>query len=787
MAPSDTSAERTEAGGPPSEDPPPFERVRNITLISRLGRGGMGSVWLGRDEVLGRQVAVKCIRTGLLSDPVARTRFRREARLLSQLEHPHICRVYDFVATPEADVLVMELLEGETLVDAAPGLDTDAKLRIALQITRALAAAHQQGIIHRDLKPQNVLVDRRGDARVLDFGLARLHDDEADAIGTRPEWTAPGDSADGEETAGTRLGSVVGSPPYMSPEQAAGETLGPASDLYSLGLLIQELFEGRRAAEARDPIQLVRQAYEGISRPMSEGDPDLVRLVEALKSREPAARPTAHEVRERLEWILGRRRRRVVRLSVVAGLVILALGAVKYTTDLRRERERALEARSRAEALVAFVVDDLYRGLEPLGRLDLLEAAADQALAHYDEFAPGPEPGRRFRRAAAHKNSGRVLEYQGRYEDAAEAYERSVEDLERLLADHPGAPEAPLWRRTLASALALIGRVCQEQGRLTEALDLRRRALELRRSVEAAATPSERAARTEERLRDQAEIAWLEREIGRSDAALAALEAVLEEAEALAGETRRVRSVVFSYRGTVHFENGRWGLALADFERARELDRAMWRDTGDARRRYDQLLSTSRIGETLLRLGRTEAAVEAFLRAQELGRELVAADPLDADRKRELAVAHTNLAIVYDGLGRPEDSLAETERALAISRELFANDPSNASYRNDVAADLITAGIALEALGQGPEARRHWMESLDLVRPLVDHEEESSPFYAATLSTALLLLGRAEEARPHLEALAAVGWTDPELAGLAAQKGLAGLVSAGPSETDLDG
>jgi serine/threonine protein kinase len=149
--------------------------VGNIRLVEPLGRGGMAQVWLGHDEALDRRVAVKVLREKRRMDAASRDRFRREARLLSQLDHPGICRVLEFVEDDGDDFIVLEFLEGETLEQrlARRDLSDEARLAIAIQLADALTAAHAVSIIHRDLKPDNVMLLEDGTLKVLDFGLAR--------------------------------------------------------------------------------------------------------------------------------------------------------------------------------------------------------------------------------------------------------------------------------------------------------------------------------------------------------------------------------------------------------------------------------------------------------------------------------------------------------------------------------------------------------------------------------------------------------------------------------------
>jgi serine/threonine protein kinase len=147
--------------------------VGRFRVLSLLGRGGMGEVYVAYDETLDRRVALKSIVAGRRLQPSAQARFRREARALSRLDHPNICRIYDYVEMESHDFLVLELVTGRRLDEAIrAGLSHDVQLRIAGQIASALVAAHAEGIVHRDLKPSNVMLSDSGEVKVLDFGLA---------------------------------------------------------------------------------------------------------------------------------------------------------------------------------------------------------------------------------------------------------------------------------------------------------------------------------------------------------------------------------------------------------------------------------------------------------------------------------------------------------------------------------------------------------------------------------------------------------------------------------------
>ena len=645
-----------------------------------------------------------------------------------------------------------------------------------MQIAKALAAAHQQGIVHRDLKPQNVLVDKRGQAKVLDFGLARLWDEEA------LESESGSAGTGGPSATETEAGLILGSPAYMSPEQARGEPVTPRSDLYSFGILLQELIEGRRVYGPSELPALIFKVQTADARPMLEGSHELIELVEALKSVEPSERPSAEAVQDRLQSILDAPRRRRRRLLAAATVLAIVLGITKYTVDLRKERRLALEAQARAETLIGFMVDDLYRGLEPLGRLDLLGSAADSATDYYEQFGhDGGDPEQWFRRARALRNSGAVLEFQGQYEKALSAYRQSASSFSGLLEAYADHDQADAWRQIQANSVARAGRALQEQGKLAESLEVRRQSLKILRQLEERADPEELEERRVQRLVEEAEIAWLLREMNRHDEALERLDAVLNEIGEPTGKLIRVRLVALHYRGTIAFERRQWDSALRDFNHSLQLEQQLYREEGLARHQVGMLMTHSRIGETLGQLGRNEQAVEAFQTARDLGLELTAKDPLNAEWKRELAVAYTNLAAAWQQQGRFAESLEQSRAALEISRELFEGDSSNASYRNDVAFDLTAIGVTHEALGDDASAHAAWQEAAELMEPLIAGVDEPSGFYLASYAEALLRLGRLEQARPALDVLYGRGWHDQELEELAVERGWSPNVrKAGP-------
>ena len=266
-------------------DPSQPRSLSHYRVISKLGAGGMGEVYLGEDTRLNRPVAIKILPADLTRNPESVRRFMQEAQAASALNHPNIITVHDIGETDEGRFIVMELVSGKTLRSAL-GLrhSVSTLLPWFLQIARALAAAHAAGITHRDLKPDNVMVRHDGYVKVLDFGLARL---------------APAHATDDDETAMrlTSAGQMMGTVKYMSPEQARGETAGPPSDVFSLGIVFYELAAGRHPFNADTTVGYLHAITSQTPPPLGAAVPGaLAALIARMMAKDTADRPRADEV-----------------------------------------------------------------------------------------------------------------------------------------------------------------------------------------------------------------------------------------------------------------------------------------------------------------------------------------------------------------------------------------------------------------------------------------------------------------------------------------------------------
>jgi len=420
----------------------PLSRVGRFQVEALIGFGGMGEVYRAWDPSLERSVALKALRPGELRDPGAAERFRREALALAQLNHPNVCQVHELVDGPEASYIAMELVEGHTLDQTVRDLSIAEKLQVLRFAALGLAAAHSKGIVHRDLKPRNVMISEDRDShelrvKVLDFGLARLVDSQSSserlalpsptAAGTEvqpgreaerqavaaPQPTGPQRSEpDSEETHGprrphrlTRAGTFMGSPSYASPEQIQGQAVGPASDVFSLGILAWEFLTGEHPypGEGRTRMRAIVDGtrHELKIRGLPSGTADLLKT---MLETHPFKRPTAAKVAETL-GLLARPRRALKWTAVAVGGALLLAGAVNWflgrgiLSDLTRHRPARL-------AVLPFVNATGDPRLDASTRI-ILPEMLESALRDHPRLAPlDPESVAKARKAMRLSSDG---------------------------------------------------------------------------------------------------------------------------------------------------------------------------------------------------------------------------------------------------------------------------------------------------------------------------------------------------------------------------------------------
>lgn len=440
----------------------PGTRLGLYEIIGLLGAGGMGEVHLARDARLRRRVAIKVLPAHLLADSIARERLRREALAAASLDHPFICKVFEIGESGGVDYLVMEYIEGQTLQQrvALGALPFAECLRVAGEIADAIEAAHARQFVHRDLKPSNVMLTPQGHVKVMDFGLALR------VVGGGDDTVGAGESG----TALTARGTRVGTPDYMSPEQALGDAIDGRSDLFSFGVLIAELLTGahpfRRGTAESTLMAIIRESP--VLGSGGEGLPSaMTGILRRLLAKRPADRyPSIAEVRRDLAMLSGSASVLVVPAPTGGGR-----GSTRFPL-VGRGPEKAELLGKLAAAVTGLGSLVLIAGESGIGKTRLTAEVLAEAqergvlclVGHCYEMEGAPpyvpfvemlEYGARKVKPAAFRQA---------LGDAASGVSKLMPELRRMFADIPDPPDLPpdQQRRFLFNAhLAFVGRCCE--------------------------------------------------------------------------------------------------------------------------------------------------------------------------------------------------------------------------------------------------------------------------------------------------------------------------------------
>jgi serine/threonine protein kinase len=394
------------------------QRISHYRVLQIVGGGGMGVVYRAEDIKLGRPVALKFLPSELADDATAKDRLEREARAASALNHPNICTIHEIDEHQGQRFIAMELLEGRTLSEMLSGATTagsdkqqgsfppELLVNIAIQIANGLDAAHKKGIIQRDIKPANIFVTSHGQAKILDFGLAKLHEVEGAEL---PLSMTVDPGARGEPNALltlTRTGVTIGTAAYMSPEQVRGEKLDPRTDLFSFGLVIYEMASNQRAFPG-NTAQAVQEAILTQAPPApSELNPEipanLEKIITKLIEKDRESRyQSASELRADLErlsrakenhwtawWPLSTIRSRSTRILIVSLLTLLLAAPILWLLTPRRSGS----ATPTFTQLTDQPGPEIYPGLSPDGKSLVYQSRASGKWDIYLQRVGGKNP-----------------------------------------------------------------------------------------------------------------------------------------------------------------------------------------------------------------------------------------------------------------------------------------------------------------------------------------------------------------------------------------------------------
>jgi serine/threonine protein kinase/Flp pilus assembly protein TadD len=772
-----------EPGRPPEAEP--GLDLRGYELIEALGKGGMGEVYRCGDPALGRDLAIKVMKAKYRGNSEAEHRFLREARVTGSLQHPGIVAVHNLGRLADGRLhYTMRLVRGRTFAEILK--DEGGKperlpslLGVFEKVCQAVAYAHSKRVIHRDLKPANVMIGRFGEVQVMDWGLAKLlsGDDRAaagppDEGGTviRAGWAdTPPDE--------TRLGSALGTPAYMSPEQAAGdwEVVDERADVFALGAILCEMLTGTPLYRDQDRNELLRRARRGdlaeaLGRLEGCGaDAGLVALCRDCLAPEREGRPRQAsivaqrvadyqaEVQERLrqaelertEAVVKVREERKRRRWMIAALLLLLAGAAASTTlalwatKAEVETKAALAGETKAwkrtwEALNTLtdeVLEELLGKQTVLGEKE--KSFLRKALEFYERFAAERGEGEESRAVAAEGQFrvARLREFLGETAEAEAGYHTAARLYEKLTSDFPSVPE---YRHELARSNRNLGNRLADRGKGVEAETAYRQALVLQEKLVAdfPAVPPYRQY-----------LAYIHHALGnllrgrgnRTDAeaeyrkALALLEGLAGDFPAMPRYRHELGST-HGNLGALLADLGKGAKAEAEYRKALELQEKLASEF-PAEPDYHRYLAYSYndLGRLLADLGKGAAAEKAHRQALALREKLAGDFPAVPQYRLELARGYGFLGLLLRGRqGKGAEAEAAYRQALTLLEKLVADFPTMPQYRKELAYHYLGRGVLLANLGK-PAAETEYRKAITMLERLV-REFPAEPEYRQELA-----------------------------------------------------
>ena len=714
------------------------QTISHYRILSKLGHGGMGVVYVAEDTHLGRRVAVK-FSTASPENTQFRARFLREARAASALNHPHIASIYDYGETPEGHpFIVMELVSGEDLfhVLRRGPMPVEQSLRIVEEVAEALGEAHRQGVAHRDIKPSNIVLSERGEVKVLDFGLAK-----------QMQEAPPSQDASTILTSATMDGTILGTPQYMSPEQAKEAPLGPASDLFSLGAVLYECLAAKPAFSGANSVEILAAVLHVDPPPPSQFNPQVTPEMDRIALKALAKQPEARyqsadqmaadlravetalaqsESREtellavpsgtghRFLWPVNRR----AAIAVVT-LLAAALLAGWWWLPARRYRPPPEALRWYQEGVTALRDGTYYKASKALeraaasdGRFSMAHARLAEAWLELDYADQAKDE---MLRAAPPGASSRLSGVEQLYLEALHL---------TMTGDFAGAVEKfrDIVRRTpeddKANAYVDLGRACEKNEKLKEVVESYREATRrqpqnpaawLRLAIlygrqmdqakaAAAFGKAEPLYRSLSNLEGVTEVLYqravLANRFGKSSEAQAQLQQAIEMCRSTGNLHQQILALL-QLSNTEHRMNGAkaqdYATEAIDLARANGLENLTTRGLID-------------LGNAYFVKGENDEAGKYFAQALEYARRYKS--------QRNQARALLSLGSLELQRGETGEGLRNVEQALQWYRR--------GGYQKETAQALILMGRAQREKGDYPAALRSFQQQLEIARKLGD-------------------------------------------------------------------
>lgn len=709
--------------------------IDGYEIISLLGEGGMGEVYLARDLSLGRKVALKLVKRGYGGRDLIR-HFQHEERILAGLTHPNIARLYGAAVSGRGvPYFVMEYVEGHPLDEFCDQrqLSIAERLRLFRKICGAVAYAHQRLVIHRDLKPANIRVTPDGEPKLLDFGIAKLLDEGSDSLGQTM----------------TLQGMMT--PEYASPEQVRGETMTTASDVYSLGVVLYELLSGRKPYHlaTRRPDEVARAITSQVPpRPsqaitsralqlppptepidlrrarLLRGDLDNIAMMAIRKEPERRYASVAQfseDIRRHLDGLpviarkdtAGYRASKFIRRhkAGVVAVVLIGLTLVGGIVATMRQAQIARVERARAERrfndvrkLANSVVFELHDAIESLpGSTAARALLVRRALEYLDSLAheSSSDASLQSELAAAYMKVGNVQGNPtnanlGDSAGALESYRKSLAITERLLQQK----NEPASRHARAMTMRKVADVLANTNRVADAVQIARESLAMFKELADAASgekdPQLVVAIGHLKLADIlgnpsfVNSGDAQGAIENYEAALRIVTAV-QARDAADPKTRRYLGVIHERMGTMRELQNETAAALAEYQSSAAIRVPLAAEfPNDAAMVRDAAIAYEKLGITTAAAGDLAASFENRRKALEIFERLVAADPQDAQARQSLAISHIYLGDLLGNpgapnLGRVAEARQHYERAIELLEIVTRTDAANAATQSNLA------------------------------------------------------------------------------------------------------
>jgi tetratricopeptide (TPR) repeat protein len=701
-------------------------------LEKKLGEGGFGEVWLGRDKRLKTERVFKfCFRADRVRS------LKREATLFGLLkervgEHPNIVAIESVCfEEPPPYYILMQHVAGQDLAkwcESQGGIEKvplEIRLEIVAQIAGALEAAHDSGVIHRDVKPSNILVSNQSEnpvhAYLTDFGIGQIISDEI-----RSQLSVSGFSQAGRESA-----SLSGTQLYMAPELFWGKPASIRSDIYAMGVVLYQLLAGDFsrpvttdwAKQIKDPLlrEDLEKCFAGDPQDRFAGAAQLAKQLRCLQERRESfdKQQAILKERERAAYRLGILRTAAlafVVIGLVSGLAVYALfqrhealtqrkaaeeqgrtanvqrlkaeeqtrAAEKQTRIAETQRmaaqtseKRANDARDQADGLINFMLHDLRDKLEPIGRLDVLDDVVKKAKEYLDRLPKELVTSSRLEQQARMlDNLGDVRVAQGKLQEALDAYQTALVIAKRLADEDKSNPD---WQRNLASSYEEVGDVLLAQGKLQDALDLYQQCLAI----------TKRLAK-----QDKSDSRW-QHDLGAS--------------------YEKVGDVLLA-QGKLQESLGLYQQELAVTKRLAEQDKSNsgWQS--------DLFVSYQKVGDAMVAQGKLQDALDAYQQGLAIAKRLVEQDKTNSGWQRDLTVSYERIGDVLVGQGKLQEALNGYQEDLAIAKRLADQDKSNSGWQRDLSLSYDRVGNLLEAQGDLAGALKNYREYFLITAKLVSQD-----------------------------------------------------------------